>query len=158
MSKSGKNISIVSHEIIPFDTVQKLSITIGLLGLFVLTLALFNVTFPNKGWWLAGSIVAILSGIILFANKTYLNDPEGIKNNGVWHKSLTNTGSWAWMIGIILTSFYIVLYWYPQYLGLNQTGGKNTGIVGFFDPLSTLLNGKAASQWFVYGTLYTVAI
>jgi hypothetical protein len=27
-----------------------------------------------------------------------------------------------------------------------------------FDPLSYILNGKAASQWFVYGTLYTIAI
>jgi hypothetical protein len=36
-------------------------------------------------------------------------------------------------------------------LGLNQSGGLNTGIVGF-DPLSFVLNGKAASQWFVYGT------
>jgi hypothetical protein len=27
----------------------------------------------------------------------------------------------------------------------------------FFDPLSYILNGKA-SQWFVYGTLYTIAI
>jgi hypothetical protein len=35
-------------------------------------------------------------------------------------------------------------------LGLNQSGGLNTGIVGFFDPLSFVLNGKAASQWFVY--------
>jgi hypothetical protein len=31
-------------------------------------------------------------------------------------------------------------------------------IVGFFDPLSYILNGKTASQWFVYGTLYTIAI
>jgi hypothetical protein len=31
--------------------------------------------------------------------------------------------------------FYIVLYWYPEYLGLNQDGGNSTGIVGF-DPLS----------------------
>jgi hypothetical protein len=28
----------------------------------------------------------------------------------------------------------------------------------FFDPFSYILNGKAASQWFVYGTLYTIAI
>jgi hypothetical protein len=59
------------------------------------------------------------------------------------------------MIGIVLTAFYIALYWFPQYLGLNQSGGLNTGIVGFFDPLSFVLNGKAASQWFVYGTLYS---
>ncbi|MCH4565653.1 hypothetical protein MKP05_21470, partial [Halomonas sp. EGI 63088] len=35
---------------------------------------------------------------------------------------------------------------------------KNTGLVALFDPLSRFLNGNPASQWFVYGTLYTVAI
>ena len=158
MSKSIKNISIASHENQDMDGIQKLGVTLGLLGLFIMTLALFNVSFPNKGLWLAGSILAIFTGIIVYANRTYLNQPEGIKNNGIWHKDLTNRGSWAWMTGIILTSFYIVLYWYPQYLGLNQDGGKSTGIVGFFDPLSYILNGKPASQWFVYGTLYTIAI
>jgi hypothetical protein len=35
---------------------------------------------------------------------------------------------------------------------------KQYGNCWFFDPLSYILNGKAASQWFVYGTLYTIAI
>ena len=158
MSKSIKNISIASHENMQMDSIQKLGITLGLLGLFIMVLALCNVSFPNKGIWLAGSIVAILAGIVIYANQTYLKQPEGIKNNGVWHKNFTSQGSWAWMTGIILTSFYIVLYWFPKYLGLGQEGAANTGIVGFFDPLSYVLNGKAASQWFVYGTMYTIAI
>jgi polyferredoxin len=158
MNKSVKNISIASHENQDMDAIQKLGITIGLLGLFIMTLALFNVSFPNKGFWLAASITAILTGTVVYGNRTYLNQPAGIKNNGVWQKGLTNKGNWAWMLGILLTSFYVVLYWYPQYLGLNKDGGANTGIIGFFDPLSYILNGKAASEWFVYGTLYTVAI
>jgi ferredoxin-type protein NapH len=61
-------------------------------------------------------------------------------------------------LGIFLTGFYIVLYWYPQFLGLANEGGVNNGLVGLFDPLSMLLKGKPASQWFVYGTLYTLII
>jgi hypothetical protein len=64
-------------------------------------------------------------------------------------------GNWAWMMGVILTTFYIVLYWYPEYLGLNQDETVRELLA---DPLSYILNGKAASQWFVYGTLYTIAI
>ena len=158
MSKSTKNISIASHENNDLDSIQKAGISLGLIGLFIMTLALFNVNFPNKGIWLTGSIAAILIGIVVYANRTYLNTPEGIKNNHVWTSGLTNKGTAAWMIGIILTSFYVVLYWFPSYLGLNTEGGANTGIVGFFDPLSIVLNGSPASQWFVYGTLYTVAI
>ncbi|WP_432671192.1 4Fe-4S binding protein [Flavobacterium sp. SM2513] len=158
MSKSVKNKSIVAHENIELNAVQKVGITLGLLGLFIMALALFNVHFPYKALWLIGSIAAIFIGIIIYANNTYLNQPAGIKNNGVWHKDFTNRGSWAWMLGIILTSFYVVLYWFPEYLGLHAEGSANTGIVAFFDPLSYFLNGKAASQWFVYGTLYTIAI
>jgi hypothetical protein len=57
-----------------------------------MTLALFNVSFPNKGFWLAGSIVSIFTGIVVYANRTYLNKP-GIKNNGVWHRDFTNRGN-----------------------------------------------------------------
>jgi hypothetical protein len=48
MSKSIDNISIASHENIEMDGIQKLGITLGLLGLFIMTLALFNVSFPTK--------------------------------------------------------------------------------------------------------------
>lgn len=158
MSNSVKNSVIISHENGQMDGVQKLGVSLGLLGLFIMALAMFNVSFPNKVIWLTGAVVAIFTGIIIYANRTYLNQPEGIKNNGVWHKDFTNRGSLAWMIGILLTSFYVVLYWFPTYLGLGKNGAANTGIVGFFDPLSYLLNGKQASEWFVYGTLYTIAI
>jgi predicted membrane channel-forming protein YqfA (hemolysin III family) len=69
-----------------------LSITLGLIGLFIMALALFNVSFPNKEMWLTGSILAVLTGIIIYANRTYLNQPEGIKQRCLWHQSLTSKG------------------------------------------------------------------
>ena len=83
---------------------------------------------------------------------------EGIKNDGTWFKSISSRGILGWIVGVILTSFYIVLYFYPQYLGLGIDGAANTGLISLFDPLSQLLSGRNASQWFVYGTLYTIAI
>ena len=47
-------------------------------------------------------------------------------------------GLWGWVSGIALTSFYIVLYFFPEYLGLVQ-GGDNKGIIALFDPLSRAL-------------------
>jgi polyferredoxin len=130
----------------------------GSIGLFIFVLAFLNINFPNKTLWLTASILSILSGIILYANATYLSRPKGISNNGVFQKSISNQGVFAWIIGILLTTFYVALYWFPKYLGLGENGASNSGIVAFFDPLSLLLNGKVASQWFVYGTLYTLAI
>jgi polyferredoxin len=139
------------------NTQQKIASFIGLVGLALLFLALFNVNFPNKGLWLTVSLGSIATGTIWFAIAGYADKHAGIKNDGVYFKSLSARGLWAWMLGISLTLFYVVLYWFPQYLGLAKSG-ENSGIIALFDPLSKVLNGGPASQWFVYGTLYTLAI
>lgn len=140
------------------DRVQKGALALGFLGLFIVLLSLFNVDLPNKPVFLAVSILSIFIGTYLYAKRMYLNQPEGIKNNGVWLKGFTNSrGSWAWVLGVVLTAFYVVLYWYPEYLGLGK-GKPNTGIIALFDPLSYFLKNQAASEWFVYGVLYTLAI
>lgn len=136
---------------------QKLASALGMAGLSILVLALFNVNFPNKSLWLTISLLAILAGISWFSWMAYGNKTEGIKNNGVWFKSISGRGLWGWLLGIWLTAFYIVLYFYPEYLGLVKNG-ENTGVIALFDPFSKFLSGNPASQWFVYGTLYTLAI
>ena len=42
--------------------------------------------------------------------------PDGIKNNGVMFRDLSNRGAVAYLVGILLTGFYVCLYWFPQYL------------------------------------------
>lgn len=140
------------------STTEKIASALGMVGLFILVLAFFNVNLPWKGAWLTASLVLISSGIIAFARAQYSHKQAGIKNDGVWFKDLSSRGFWGWVLAIFLTSFYIVLYFFPATLGQGTDGAVNTGLIGLFDPLSYLLKGQAASQWFVYGTLYTVAI
>ena len=158
MSQLNKNIPFTSYQNSQLYLSQKIGLAIGFIGIFILFLAFLNVSFPHKSIWLTVSIFSIFIGVVIFANRTYLHKLEGISNNGVFHKSISNRGIIAWSLGIVLTLFYIALYWFPKYLGLGENGAKNSGIIGFFDPLSLVLNGKIASQWFVYGTLYTMAI
>ncbi|WGF93042.1 4Fe-4S binding protein [Aequorivita marisscotiae] len=157
MSTVQRNMSLTGEPPKTINTQQKLASAIGLIGLTILFLALLNVSFPNRAIWLTTSLLMIGGGTVWFSNAAYLNKHEGIKNDGVYFKSLTSKGFWAWILGIALTLFYVLLYWFPQYLGLAQNG-DNTGLVALFDPLSEVLNGGPASQWFVYGTLYTLAI
>ncbi len=138
-------------------TPQKLAVLLGLSSFFILLLAAFGIDFPNKGFWLAASLGGILTGVVGFTWAAYAGEPAGIKNHGVWFKSISGRGLWAWALGIVLTGFYIVLYFYPEYLGLVREG-ENRGLIALFDPLSRSLSGNPASQWFVYGTLYTLAI
>ncbi len=137
---------------------QKVALATGFIGFFILILALFNTNLPNKGVFLTIALGLITAGTILFANNAYLTKLEGIKNDGVWFKSLSSRGVLGWLTGVGLTTFYIILYFYAELLGLGTNGEANTGLIALFDPLSKLLSGNPASQWFVYGTLYTIAI
>ncbi len=157
MSHIQRDMSLSGQPPKRLNTLQKIATVIGLSGLAIILLAAFNQAFPHKGLWLTISLTAITAGIILFSKGAYANKHSGIKNDGVYFKSLTNRGFWAWILGLSLTGFYVILYFYPQYLGL-RSEGENTGIIALFDPLSKLLSGNPASQWFVYGTLYTIAI
>ena len=157
-NKLDHSMSLATPDALNITNKQKIALATGLVGLFILMLALFNVNFPNKGVFLTLSIGLISLGIIIYSREAYLTKLEGIKNDGVWFKSISSRGVLGWALGIFLTLFYIVLYFYPVYLGLGTNGAPNTGLIALFDPLSNLLSGNNASQWFVYGTLYTVAI
>ncbi len=138
---------------------QKIALATGIVGLFILTLALLNIDLPNTTVFLALSLSLITLGTVVYSRDAYLTKLEGIKNDGVWFKSISSRGFWGWTLGVVLTAFYIVLYFFSDLLGLGQgVDGTNTGLIALFDPLSQLLSGRNASQWFVYGTLYTVAI
>ncbi len=79
----------------------------------------------------------------------YFKGPAGIRNNGIMFKSMTSKGTIAWILAIVLTGFYIIIYWFPFML---------EGLIRVFDPLSILLSGKPADQWFMYGLFYTLAV
>ncbi|WP_299553952.1 4Fe-4S dicluster domain-containing protein [Seonamhaeicola sp.] len=143
---------------VPLDTIQKLGLWMGIIGLMILTLATFNIHAEPKNVFAIVSIVLMLVGAIIYGRQTYIKSAPGIKNNHVWFKTLTNRGVIGWFLGVILTLFYVLLYWFPKYLGLGIEGAENTGLIVMFDGLSQFFKGQPASQWFVYGTLYTLAI
>ena len=155
MSTIQRNMSLTGDASNYLNPTQKIATVIGLAGLAIMLFSLFG-NFSNNGLWLTIALVSIAGGVLLFAKGSYQGKLAGIKNHGVWFKSVSARGFWGWIAGISLTGFYIILYFYEGLLGLNEAG--NTGLVGLFDPLSRLLSGNPASQWFVYGTLYTVAI
>lgn len=157
MSNYDRSMALTGQPPVTLSRNQKLATLLGMSGLSILLLATFNVSFPNKALWLSLSLGSIALGTIWFSWDAYLTKTPGIKNDGVWFKSISNQGFWGWMAGIALTGFYIILYFYPEYLGL-VNDGDNKGVIALFDPLSKLLSGNPASQWFVYGSLYTVAI
>ncbi len=93
------------------------------------------------GLWILGSLLYIIG--------YYGNKHTAIKNDHVFHNSLTSRGWLGIALGLLLITFYIILYFYPEYL---------TNWVALLDPISMALNGAPANQWFFYGFLYTCAV
>lgn len=149
------SLSLANHShSATLNTKMKMGLALGVTALFALVVGLFNQLYHPA--LLALFFVALAGGSLLYTYGLYGGKTAGIKNDGVWFKSISSRGFWAWVAGVALTAFYVLLYWWPEYLGYSDKG--NTGMVGFFDPVSRLLSGKPASQWFMYGLLYTVAI
>ena len=63
----------------------------------------------------------------------------------------------AWLTGIVLTGFYVILYWFSSDNGQGNFGPLNQ-LVHALDPASQWLRNRPSDQWFLYGTFYTLAI
>jgi polyferredoxin len=99
---------------------------------------------PGLSWFLTFGLGIIGALMFILPNLILLGKP-GIKNDGIYQESSTNRGWIAWLVLVYLVTFYLVLYFRPDYV-VNWTF--------IFDPISNFLNGGEASQWFVYGFLY----
>lgn len=91
--------------------------------------------------------LCILGALLYILPKLKLQ--SGIKNNGIFFNVMKNVGWLGILTGTWLIIFYILLYFYPEYM---------TNWIIMVDPVSTLLNGNEASRFFLYGFIYTLCI
>jgi ferredoxin-type protein NapH len=128
---------------------QKISIAIGGIGVTILLAfwAMQKAIMPSITLPIA--LLSMTVGVLGYTYFSYKNTPLGIKNNGVMFRSLSNRGVLAYLLGIVLTGFYVCLYWYAEYM---------TGLIQLFEPLSQWARHRPSDQWFVYGTLYTLGV
>ncbi len=123
------------------------------LGALVVGLALWAIAFAgsNRGSSIV-TVLAVLAPLVGGAAYFYLRfrrTEPGIQNDGVWFSSATARGAVGWALGVALTAFYTLLYWFPDRLA---------GLVRLADPLARQLAGNPADRWFVYGLFYTLAM
>lgn len=137
---------------------QKVALAISGIGMLLLLITWAAGRALSPALTLLSAVALMALGTGIFIREEYLQRPEGIKNNGIWFRSLTARGIWGWLFGIIITGFYVCLYWWPEYLGVRSDGVANVGLAALFDPLSQALRSRPADQWFVYGTFYTLAV
>jgi hypothetical protein len=98
---------------------------------------------------LALSIGLVVLGGVLFQFAGSGSVHTSLAHTGVFHSSLKNRGVLGMLTGTYLIGFYVVLYWFPAYLA---------PLVWMVEPIAQFLSGGPASQWFLYGLVYTLAI
>jgi polyferredoxin len=84
----------------------------------------------------------LITGLVFFFEKQ-------IKNNPPKSASPSITGYLGIFAGVYLILFYILLYWNPHYI---------TGWMIIADPISQMLSGNEASEWFLYGLMYSIIV
>ncbi|MBU3740975.1 MAG: 4Fe-4S binding protein [Candidatus Kapabacteria bacterium] len=82
-------------------------------------------------------------------NLVQINLPPSVDNNGVMTSSWKRRGAPAYALAVLLTAFYVMVYWFPE---------KLAWLTIVLEPLSQWMRSAPADHWFLYGTLYTVAV
>ena len=104
----------------------------------------------HPGWFLILTFVSCLVGAGMFIlPKVKTDGPPGIRNHRVHFSPMKNKGWLGIMTGTFLILFYVLLYFYPEYM---------TNWIIMVDPVSLFLSGNPAGRFFLYGFLYTLTI
>ena len=103
----------------------------------------------NPYFYLTITVFVAVFGALMYVLPLYRKETKGIKNDRIYHSSMKSRGILGIITGSYLIFFYVILYWFPEYL---------TNLVLMLDPVSYFISGHPASQWFLYGFIYTLAI
>jgi ferredoxin/uncharacterized membrane protein SirB2 len=116
----------------------------ALLAIAIPGILIWGFLYLYNWFWplLTAVVVGIIIGLVMYYQHSKNRNPQRSAGPSM-------TGWLGIITGIYMISFYILLYWAPHYI---------TGWMNLFDPFSEALNGGPASQWFVYGMLYTLII
>ncbi len=105
----------------------------------------------DSPWLFLGLTYAlgILGAIMYILPKIKSDGPPGIRNNNIHFSPMKHRGWLGIVTGTFFISFYIFLYYFPEYM---------TNWIIMVDPVSFLLKGSPAGRFFLYGFLYTLTI
>lgn len=127
------------------------------LGLVALATVAFDADAERAriSFWVALALVG--GGTLGWAWRHFGQGPAGVRHNNLWLRGSTGRGALAWLTAVVLTGFYVVLYWFSSPDEQGNFGPLNQ-LVHALDPFSQALRHKPSDQWFLYGTFYTLAV
>ncbi len=138
-------VSPLPRRVTPLEGIAYLLLVLGSGGFLASILG-----WIGGGWgsflFVFGSLTA---GGVLLPWARYGNTSPGVKNDRTFFRGISTRGITGWAAGVLLTGFYVVLYWRSDLL---------EGGIRLVDPLALVLTGEEAGKWFLYGFLYSLAV
>ncbi len=131
------------------ELIKKICLAVTGIGFLFLLISLTGISnqLPILFFFLSFGLIA--AGSVFYFVVLTKEAPTGIKNNKIFIDSLSSRKTAAWILGVVLTGFYVVLYWFPELM---------QNWINLVNPLSYYLRGKPADHWFLYGAFYTTAV
>lgn len=116
------------------------------LGLAVLGTLAYGISYMSgeQVWsFVTAGVAVVIIGLVLLAQRSWKHSPAR-------SAAPEQLSGWLGILaGTYFIGFYVLLYWIPQHI---------VAWVTMVDPLSRGLSGNGASQWFLYGLMYTVIV
>ncbi len=143
MEQPGIKNDNIYHD--PLTRGMNYNIRTGLLITSIIGILVYGIFYTSGNVLLpilSAIVILIIIGLVFIYQKE--------KNRKSPRSASAKVIGWLGLVaGIYLIIFYILLYWKPEYI---------TNWMTIVDPVSEKLNGGAASQWFLYGLMYTVIV
>lgn len=157
MSQANHSMSLSNPHPANFNVMQKSGLAVVGIGVLAILLAWSGIGTPVALPLFIVMVICLFAGGIMYSIGSYGNIPPGIKNNRAFFSSMSSRGALAWITGIVITGFYVMLYWRDYWKKILHIDFMS-GLVALFEPLSQALRNAPADQWFVYGSFYTIAV
>jgi polyferredoxin len=125
---------------------ERVALAVAVLGALALTIGITGKTGP---YWGLGGLAAVAVGVSAYFALAWAHKGSSALNDYAFFRTARSRGAVGWALGVLMTAFYVALYWRPQLF---------EGATRALDPLALALSGKEASHWFLYGLVYTLAV
>ena len=149
MTAPDASLALAHPPVADTSPTEKMTLGAVALGLLALLVALTDADAWSARLLFYAGLGLVSGGTAAWAWHKFGQKPAGVQQNNLWLRASTARGAVAWVTGLVLTGFYVVLYWFPWLL---------ENLIRTLDPFSQWLRQRPADQWFLYGTFYTLAV
>lgn len=124
------------------------AVALSFVGMLVALVSDLGARQPGVMLTLIGAL--LIGGTLVYSWDVFRGrQPGDMAHDGIMFSQNQARGGLGWMVGVVLTTLYVLLYWFPATID---------GLIRVVDPLALALRGNVADQWFLYGTLYTLGV